>query len=177
MANGLKDIWGGLAGGVLGGVGAFLGGLGARRAANKRIDATKDLMANVDTWADKNGNEDGTQSIAAQMVINENRRRLSRAARAAEARKVVTGIDETPEVKEMGAAQTGSLLAGVGAAQQQRNNAIQDQAHNQKLQLQQQINELEAGKPNGYDIASGIIGGTTAGIEKGMGLQGLFKQS
>lgn len=175
MANGLKDIWGGLAGGVLGGVGGVLGGLSKNRHTNKLIKGTKGLMANIDTWADQNGNEDGTQSIAAQMAINENRRRLSRAARAAEGRKAVTGIDMAPEVKEMGAAQTGSLLANVAAAQQARNNEVKDQAHNQKLQLQQQINELEAGKYNAMDIINGGIGGIRKGVEDGMGLQGLFK--
>lgn len=176
MAKGLKDIFGGVYGGLTGGLGALFGGLGRRNAANNQIKATRGLIANVDQWRDQYANDDGTQSIAAQNVINENRRMLSRAARAAAGRKAVTGVEESPEVKESGAAQTANLLAGVAAAQQQRNNAINDQAQAQKLQLQQQINEIEAGKPNTYDMINGVIAGTNAGIRKGMGLQNLYSK-
>jgi hypothetical protein len=156
-------------GAAAGAAGGILGGLGKNRALRQQIKALQDQQANVDLWRDQYGNEDGTQSIAAQNVINENARRLSRAARAAAGRRAVTGIDETPELREANAAQTANLLAGVAAAQQERNNSINDKAFEKKQALQSQINELQAQKQSALDIASGAIGGAAKGFGIGMG--------
>lgn len=168
---------GGIAGAVTGLTGGILGGLSRNKALKKQIAALKDQQANVDVWRDQNANEDGTQSVAYQNIINENARRMSRAARAAEAKRAMGFEDETAGVKEANAAQAGSLLAGAAAAQQARNNDINDKAFEKKQTLQSQINELEAGKANALDIVNGAVAGATSGFEKGMGLQGLVKQA
>lgn len=160
----------GIIGAAAGAAGGILGGLGRNRALKKQIAALKDQQANVDVWRDQNANEDGTQSVAFQNIINENARRMSRAARAAEAKRAMGFEDETAGVKEANAAQAGSLLAGAAATQQARNNDINDKAFEKKQTLQSQINELEAQKQGALDIASGAIGGAAEGFSKGMGM-------
>lgn len=158
----------GLAGGVLG---AF----SKNRHLNQQINAKKDQMANVDLWADQRGNEDGTQSVAWQTMLNENSRRMSRAARAADAKRAMGFDVDSAGQREQNAATSANLLASAAAAQQERNNTIKDQAFNKKMEIQSQIDELQAGKQNAMDMINAGVGGAAAGFEKGMGLEGLLK--
>lgn len=167
---------GGIIGAATGLAGGVMGAFSKNRHLNQQINGLKNQMASVDLWADQRGNEDGTQSVAWQRMLNENNRRMSRASRAARARQALGEDVDIAAQSEQNAATSANLLASAAAAQQDRNNAVKDQAFNKKMELQAKVDELQAGKQNALDMINAGVGGAASGFEKGMGLQGLVKK-
>lgn len=165
----IKNITG-LAGAAAGLTSGVLGAFSQNMHNKKLIRGNRKLMANVDEYRDRYGNEDGTQSVAFQNVLNENARRMKRATRGADMKRAL-GFDVDAEgQRELNAETQASLLAGAAAAQQSRNNKINDEAFAQKQALEAENNKLEAGMNNPMDVISKGIGGAAEGYKSFSGL-------
>lgn len=165
---------GGIIGGALGAAGGIMGGLSKNRHLKQQINAINAQQAENQNWFDQRYNEDATQRADAQRILTLTAERMKRANRAAAGTAAVMGgadVDRSQSSAAM--ADAASQIAVAGA---NRKDEIENKYIARKNELQGQVNELNAQKQNALDIVNGAVGGAAAGMEKGMGLQGLFKK-
>lgn len=164
---------GGIIGAAAGAAGGILGGLGKNRSLKKQINAIKDQQAENQAWYDRRYNEDATQRADAQRMLSMTAERLRRRNRAAAGTAAVMG-GSTEAVAAEKAANAGAMAdaaSQIAVAGANRKDSIENQYIDRKNELQGQINQLEAQKQSALDIASGVIGGASSGLTKGLGWQ------
>ncbi len=151
----------GLIGSAIGAAGAIFGGISASKAMKKvkaNVEAQK--KQNKD-WYDRRYNEDATQRADAQRILTMTEDSIRNRNRAAAGTQAVMGGTEE-SVAAAKAANNRALAdaaAQIAVAGEQRKDAIEQQYLQRDAQLQEQLNNMEAGRAN-------AIAGAVQGVSK-----------
>lgn len=151
----------GLIGSAIGAAGAIFGGISASKAMKKvkaNVEAQK--KQNKD-WYDRRYNEDATQRADAQRILTMTEDSIRNRNRAATGTQAVMGGTEE-SVAAAKAANNRALAdaaAQIAVAGEQRKDAIEQQYLQRDAQLQEQLNNMEAGRAN-------AIAGAVQGVSK-----------
>lgn len=146
--------------------GSLLGSLGKQDAIDEKQHGINVMRRENKDWYNRKYNEDPTQRADAQRLLARTEEILKKRTKAAEGRKAVMGGTEESVAAEKEA--NGKVLADVtsqiAAANEARKDAIENQYINRKNKLDEQYWGLEGERPNGYDIAAGMLGGAANGL-------------
>ena len=162
----------GLIGAGVGALGGVLGGISKNNALSKQIERIEAQKGENQAWFDRRYNEDATQRADAQRLLTMTEQAIKNRNRAAAGTAAVMGgTEESVAAARAANAQAYSDTASqIAASAADRKDKIESQYIARKDELQGQINELEAQKKSGLDIASDAIGGAMKGFGAGMGL-------
>lgn len=166
-----KNIVDSVLGGVGGLLGGLFGGLSKKKRMNDMLNMVHGFRDQEQNWFDKDYNTDFTQLADAQRLFTHTQDYLrDRNRQAAGTAAVMGGTEESlaqakAEDNKVLADMTSNLAANsVNAKNQMKQQHYQNIAgfNNQEL-------AIKGDTPNGWDIASGAIGGTWSGIGRGQG--------
>lgn len=163
---------GGIIGGASGALGGIFGSISKNKMLKKQMAMIKEQKRENQDWYDRRYNEDATQRADAQRILamtDESVR--NRNKQAAGAAAVMGGTDESVAATKAANAQAMAEAASqIAVAGDRRKDQIESQYRERQQQLDDKLRELEAGKVDGFGMASNAIGGGASGFAKGMGL-------
>lgn len=163
---------GGIIGGASGALGGIFGSISKNKMLKKQMAMIKEQKRENQDWYDRRYNEDATQRADAQRILamtDESVR--NRNKQAAGAAAVMGGTDESVAATKAANAQAMAEAASqIAVAGDRRKDQIESQYRERQQQLDDKLRELEAGKVDGFGMASNAIGGGVSGFAKGMGL-------
>lgn len=164
-------MFGAILGAALGAGGSLLGSLGRDEAISEKQRGIRQLQQRNKSWFDRRYNEDPTQRVDAIRLLSLTEEALRKRNKAAEGRKAVMGGTEESVAaeKEAGSRALANVTSQIAAANDRRKDLIEQQYLNRKNKLDEDYFELEGERPNGYDIAGGMIAGAGNGIQIGGG--------
>lgn len=171
MAN-IGSILNPLTGGLTGFLGGLFGGNSAKERAEKKQKMLNGKKDDITNEFERFNNADFTQLGDYQNFINRTEQAFKNRNMQAAQIAAVTGA--TPEgVAAEKAANANALAAGIsqlGANAAAEKRTARDIYNRRKDTIDNQLLAVEDEKPNGWDIASNVLGGAASGVRKGMGL-------
>lgn len=159
----------GLIGSALGAVGSIFGGISASKAMKKAKQNVEAQKLRNEDWYDRLYNEDATQRADAQRILTlteENIKRRNR--RAAGTQAVTGGTNESAAAAKaannQAAADAAAQIAVNGA---QRKDQIEQQYLERDAALDNQLNNIEAGRAKAISGAVQGVLGAAGGMDYG----------
>ena len=168
----MKMFLGGIIGGAAGALGGIFGGISKNKMIKKLQSMVNEQKRENQDWYDRRYNEDSTQRADAQALLTRTAEQIrQRNQAAAGSAAVMGGTEESVAATKAANAQAmADATSQIAVAGEQRKDQIENQYIQRKNELNAKLQELEAGKVDGFQMASNAIGGAANGFASGMGL-------
>ena len=163
---------GGIIGGVAGALGGIFGGICKNKMLKKQMAMVNEQKRENLDWYDRRYNEDATQRADAQAILTKtSEMRKHRNQQSAGTQAVMGGTEESVAAsKEANAKALSDATSQIAVAGAQRKDQIEGQYRERQNQLDEQLQQLEGDKVDGFGMLSNAVGGAANGFASGMGL-------
>ena len=157
---------GGIIGGALGALGGIFGGISKNKMLKRMRNMINEQKRENQDWYDRRYNEDSTQRADAQAILTQTADMIRRRnQQSAGAQAVMGGTEESAAAaKEANAKALSDATSQIAVAGAQRKDLIEGQYRVRQHQLDEKLRELEAGKVDGFGMASNAVGGGASGF-------------
>lgn len=163
---------GGIIGGAAGALGGIFGGISKNKMLKRMRNMINEQKRENQDWYDRRYNEDATQRADAQAILTHTADLIrQRNRQAAGTAAIMGGTDESAAAtKEANAKALSDATSQIAVAGAQRKDQIEGQYRERQHELDEKLREIEAGRVDGFGMASNAIGGAASGFASGMGL-------
>ena len=159
---------GSIIGGVASLAGSIFGGIKASQAMKEAKQRVADQKAKNQAWYDRRYNEDATQRVDAQALLNHTREQIAKRNREAGATAAVMGGTEASlaATKAANARALADTVTGVAEKAEARKDRVEEQYQARDAALDTQLNTYSANQ-------AAAIGQATQGFGQAMGNMGV----
>lgn len=157
---------GSIIGAGIGAIGSIFGGISASQAAKKARQGVQKSMEANQNWYERRYNEDALQRADALRTLERTREAIAkRNQRAQGMQAVMGGTEEAVQAeREAGADALANVSSAIAAEGARRKDAVEQQYIQRREGLQDQLNQIEAGRAQAITQAIGGVASAGAGL-------------